>query len=198
MIYLFYNSIILYILEFLKSNPTLYSNYLFVESQIANNTILGLIMISIMGSVFFLALPSEAILIYYLSSTDYIPIIVIGLVLIGNVIGLTFNYFFGRVIGERIVKFLFKKNFQRYKAKIDKYGGYVVLFGNIIPGPIEPISVFFGAFKFKFSVYIYLSFIGRLIKFIIIFIAFYFFWDTLIFHYYEFLDKFLILKDLFR
>ena len=197
LIYLFYNSIILYFLELLKLNPTVYNYYLFMENEIANNTIKGLFMVSVLGSLFFLVLPSEALFIYYLSQTDHFFGLIILLTVLGSVVGLSFNYFFGRLLGERVIKLIFKKNFDKYKEKIDKVGGYVLLFGNILPGPIEVLAVFFGGFKFHYGRFIFLCFIGRLIKYLILFALYVFFWDSITANYDSFLQNFNVLKDLY-
>ena len=195
---MFYNQIILYFLEILKTNPTIYSYYLFIESEISNNSLKGLFFVSILGSLFFLIIPSEALFIYYLTNTNYTFPLLILLMVFGNLIGLIFNYFFGRIMGRKILKLIFgEKKYFAYKEKIDNYGGYVILFGNIFPGPIEAIAVFFGGFKFNFLRYVYLSFFGRLIKYIILFLIFYFFWDTLMFSYNDFINNISILQDLF-
>ena len=181
----------------LKLHPTIYNYYLLMESQIQNNTLKGLFFVSIFGSLFFLVLPSEALFIYYLSSTNHGAGTIMILTLIGCLIGFTINYFAGRILGERLVRILFKKNFEKYKEKINEYGGYVLLIGAILPGPIEVLAVFFGAFKFGYIRYIYLIFIGRFIKYALLFIAFIFFWDQIMGYYHNLIDSILILKNLY-
>lgn len=185
LLYLFYDSIILFFFNILKQNPTLYQNFLYIQNHISNNTVLGIFFLGILGSLFFLALPSEALFIYFLSSTSYLPIIIIALIICGNLIALIFNYFIGWILGEKIVQFIFKKNFFKYKDLIEKYGGFVIFLGNIFPGPFEILSVFYGSFKFEFSRYVFLAFMGRLIKYILITIAFYFYWNEIISFYYS-------------
>lgn len=196
-VYVFYDSIVLYLMGLLKTHPTVYQYYLFIESEIKNNTIRGLLFISVLGSLFFLVLPSEAVFIYYLSQTDYNPGTIMILTILGTLIGFTFNYSFGRILGERVVRFLFKKNFENYKEKIQKYGGYVLLVGAILPGPIEALAVFYGCFKFGYWRYIYLVFIGRFIKYSILLLAFMFFWEEIMFYYTGIIENVIILKGLF-
>lgn len=183
LIYFLYTPMLKTFFGLLESNPTIYKYYLYIESQIQNETLTGLLFISFLGTLFFLVLPSEAVFIYFLSVTDHYFIYLIAIVTLGNVVGMIGNYLFGRLIGEKPLKWMFNKNFDKYRERVQKYGGYVLLFGNILPGPIEVLAVFFGGFKFRLSVYIYLVLIGRLIKFLILLIAFYFFWDTLLIWY---------------
>ena len=197
LIYLFYNPILNSISAVLKANPTIYSNYLYIESQISNLTLPGLFFFSIFGTLFFLILPSEATFILYLSSTSFNVLFIVLFALVGNLLGMSFNYFFGRILGERVIQWMFKKKFWKYKETIEKYGGYLLLFGNILPGPIELLAVFYGGFKFSYTRYLYLVFIGRLIKYILLFVAFFFFWEEIIFYYNSILGKFSFLVELY-
>jgi membrane protein YqaA with SNARE-associated domain len=197
LIYLFYEPMLGYIMEVLKSNPTVYSHYLYFESEIANNTILGMFYTAVFGSLFFLAIPSEALFIYFLDSTSYPGIVILLLMTIGNVFGLVFNYLFGRILGERFASKLFSKNFDKYQDKINSKGGWILLIGNIFPGPIELLTVFFGSFRFPLGQYIYLVFMGRLIKYISLFVLFTFYWDTISLFYEDILGEFTNLKDIY-
>ena len=87
LIYLFYEPILSQLQELLKLNPAIYQRYLSIQSEIANNTVKGLFFVAIFGSVFFLTLPSEALFIYFLSSTSHSPFIIILGMLLGNLGG---------------------------------------------------------------------------------------------------------------
>src|SRR5690606_18472998 len=77
LIFVFYESIIIYIQELFKTNPTVYKIYLGIESEILGTSLLGLFYVSMLGSLFFLAFPGEAIFIFFLSQTNYFfPIII--------------------------------------------------------------------------------------------------------------------------
>ena len=102
---------------------------------------------------------------------------------LGNLFGLVINYFIGRTLGQNLVEKMFKKNHSKYEKRIEKYGGYVLFFGNIIPGPIELLTVFYGSFKYDFSRYIKICFFARLIKYIILFTIFLFYWDSITLFY---------------
>lgn len=184
LLYLAYEPFMNLFFDLLKINPTIYSYYLYLEHQISNLTLTGIFFVNILGTLFFLILPSEALFIYYLSSTDYFIGFLILFSVLGNIVGMSFNYFFGRILGEKILKWWFKeKKFFEYKEKIDRYGGIILVLGNIIPGPVELLSIFFGGFKFKYGKYIYLVLIGRTIKYLLIFTAFIFFWDQILYYY---------------
>ncbi len=193
-LYFSYDYIMMYLQSLLQQNPTIYKYYLYLENEIKNNTLKGVFFVAILGSLFFLVLPSEAIFVYYLTSTSYNPLFIILLMVTGNVLGLVFNYIFGWLVGEKILKIMFRKNFENYKNKVNNYGGYVLLFGNILPGPVEVLVVFFGGFKYKFKSFLVLSAYGRLIKYGIIFAMFLFFGDTILYYYNDFTAYFSNLK----
>ncbi len=191
LIYLFYNTILEIFFDYLARNPTLYSTYLYIESQITNLTLTGLFFFSILSTLFFLILPSEATFLYYIDVTNHFFLLIILFCIIGNAVGMTINYLFGRVLGEKILIKMFKeKDFYKYKDVIERYGGYMLFFGNIFPGPIEFIAVFYGGFKFEYKKYIYLAMMGRLIKYTILFLAYTFYWDQITFYYNGVLEYF--------
>lgn len=195
-VYFYYANIVHFFLDILKQNPTVFDYYLFVETNISNNTLKGLFFMSFLGSLFFLVLPSEALFIYFLSTTSHFPLFILTITVFGSLLGLGFNYFFGRFIGKNLLKKIFsEEKFYNYKEKINKFGGYVLLIGNILPGPIEVLAVFYGGFKFEFKRFIYLAFIGRLIKYVLLFLAFFFFWEEITFYYNGFLEGIEMLKN---
>ncbi len=198
LVYLFYEPMLGYIMDILKANPTVYSYYLHFESEIANNSLRGMMYTASLGSLFFLAIPSEALFIYFLDLKNYPGVVILILMTAGNVFGLIFNYLVGRLLGERFVAKLFSKNFDKYQDKINKNGGLILLIGNIIPGPIELLTVFYGSFKFPLSRYIYLVFIGRLVKYIILFILFTFYWDSITLFYDDIIFEFSNIKDIYN
>lgn len=197
-LYFTYNNIILFFLNLLNSNPQLYAMYLYMESQIQNNTFPGLFFMSFLGSLFFLSLPAEILYIYYLSNVDKSFLILLTIMVIGNTVGFVFNYLCGFIVGERILSMIFKKSYFKYKNFIDKYGGYFLFFGNILPGPVELLSIFYGGFRYSFKNYIYLCFMGRLVKFIIITIAYFMFWDQLLTYYELVIQNLMVLKDFYK
>ena len=188
LIYLFYELILSQFQELLKLNPTIYQAYLSIQSEIANNTVKGLFFVAIFGSVFFLTLPSEALFIYFLSSTSHPPFIIILGMLFGNLVGLSFNYFFGWLMKGWFLEKLFSKNYDKYSDIVNKKGAIILFVGNIFPGPVEALTVFYGGFRFQFSKYIYFCLMGRLIKYSILFCLYFFYWDSITILYDDIVD----------
>ncbi len=154
-------------INLMKGHPLLWGVYSHIHFQIAGRTLLGLFYYSFLSSLFFIFLPIEIIFFYY-STLEYNLPIVISVTIAGNLLGMCFNYFTGRVIGMNILKGLMKKKFDRFHNNIVKFGGAVVFFGNIILFPIELASLVFGAAKYPFRKFFLYSFLGKSIKFAII------------------------------
>lgn len=180
--YIFYHKITTVITNYFLSNPSIYTDYLYFSTQITNSTLAGLFYISILGALFFLAIPMEAIFIYYLTSTFHSALFIVAIIVVGGTIGLSINYFMGWILGGNFLKKMFeKKTYEKYGGYITKYGAIILVVGNILPSPIEPLTLFYGSFNYSYKKFFILSLIGRLIKYLIFFIAFYFFWDQITF-----------------
>jgi len=156
-----------YFLQLMQMNPTIWSFYQAISAQIEGRTLLGLLYASFFGGIFFVSLPVEVIFLYYLGLNYYV-VQIITVVMIGNILGMLFNYGFGRLIGEKIVKYFMKENYGKFRKKLEKAGAIFILIGNIIPFPIEPFAVFLGAVKYRFSSFLLWTAVGKFVKFIIL------------------------------
>lgn len=163
---------------FIKGLPIIGPLYIHISDQIINKTLLGLFYASFLGAMFFVTLPVEAIFIYYLSLHHNV-FFIIAVAFIGNMLGMIFNYSFGFFLGKGFIKGLVKNNHDRFKGWIEKFGGVILVIGNIIPFPIEPLSLMYGGFKYDFKTYTILTAIGKIIKFIALAIIFFYFLDKI-------------------
>jgi membrane protein YqaA with SNARE-associated domain len=152
---------------FMKGYPIIWNIYTHIEAQILKHTLLGLLYYSFLSSLFFIFLPIEILFMYYMNFGFNIWSL-LGIIMIGNLLGLSFNYWFGRIVGLRFVKFLMKDNFERIHKKVSRYGGFIIFFGNIIIFPMEIASLLFGAMKYSYKKFFWYSFFGKIIKFIIL------------------------------
>jgi len=156
-----------YFLQLMQMNPTVWSIYQAISAEIEGRTLLGLLYASFFGGIFFVSLPVEVIFLYYLGLNYYV-VQIITVVMIGNILGMLFNYGFGRLIGEKVVKYFMKENYGKFRKKLEKAGAVLILIGNILPFPIEPFAVFLGAVKYRFSSFILWTAVGKFVKFIIL------------------------------
>ena len=151
------------ILKVLQMNPYVWAVFSHIIGEISKRTLTGLFYASFFGSLFFIFLPLELLFLYYLTLGYSVPVM-IALVLIGNLMGLCLDYLFGFTLGARIVKFFFRKNFEKFHSLITKWGAIIILGGNIIPFPIQVVSVIVGSAKYSFKKFFIFTVIGVLAK----------------------------------
>ncbi len=153
------------LLHLLQQNPTVWSLYLAVEAEIESKSLLGLFYAAFFGALFFVALPVELIFIYYLG-LNYYFVQVLTITLLGNLLGITLDYFIGWLIGPKVLQWFMKaETYHAFQRKIDKAGIFIVIVGNIIPFPIEPLTVFLGAVRYGYFRLMLFTAIGKLVKF---------------------------------
>jgi membrane protein DedA with SNARE-associated domain len=153
-----------YILDFLKGIPIVWTLVGPIVSQVEKGNLLGLYCLTALGSLFFISIPSELSMLYYLS-LGHNPVWVIIITVLGNLTGLSFDYLFGRIFGEGLIRFFIKNKFDVLKGLFDKIGGGVIVAGNIIPYGTEILALTVGSMKYKFKKYIIYAAIGITIKF---------------------------------
>ncbi len=159
--------------EFVKNTPVLSSIYWFISYEISTGTIFGLFILSALGALFFIAIPLEFLFVYYLSLGYSLPLVLL-VSLVGDVAGMMANYYIGFFIGKDAVKRLIGKRYESIKNKVDASGPYIILLGNLLIFPIEAAAVIFGSFRYPpFKLMLYTA-VGKAIKLVIIYIAYYY------------------------
>ncbi len=151
------------ILGILRMNPYVWAFFSHIFDEISRRTLLGLFYASFFGSLFFIVLPIELLFVYYLSLGYSVPL-VIALTMIGNLMGLCLDYLFGFVVGAKILKFFLRRKFDRFHDMTTKWGAVVLLIGNIIPFPIQPVSVVVGSARYSFKKFFFFTVIGIFVK----------------------------------
>ena len=165
---LFYNKEVL--LSALEKSPFLWGMYQHIMVQIEDRTLLGLFYASTFGSLFFITFPVEVIFLYY-ASLDYSHVSLIMVTLFGGVLGMLFNYGVGFLLGAKLLQLFMKKSYEKLKSINDKYGTLIVLFGNIIISPIEPLALLLGATRYPIKKFIFYTALGRMIKFLLLLVG---------------------------
>jgi len=149
----------------LQQNPALWSVYQAIAAEIESRSLLGLFYAAFFGALFFVALPVELIFIYYLG-LNYYFVQVLVITLVGNLLGIAFDYFCGWLVGPKVLQWFMKKEtYSVFQRKIEKAGAFLVIVGNIIPFPIEPLTVFLGAVRYGFARLMLYTVIGKVVKF---------------------------------
>ena len=107
-------------------------------------------------------------------------LIVILIVLLGNAISLTIDYAIGFLIGRRFVKRSLKEKFERWHDRTLKWGWAIVVVGNIIPSPIEIMTLFLGGVRYPYMKLLKYTLLGRAAKFVLLAVAYYYFAASLL------------------
>jgi len=155
------------ILKLLQMNPYVWGIFSNIADEISQRTLMGLFYASFFGSLFFIFLPLEFLFLYYLTLGYSIPTMV-ALALIGNVMGLCLDYLFGFTLGARVIKFFFRNSFDRFHDIIMKWGAIIILGGNVIPFPIQAVSVIVGSARYSFKKFFLFTVIGIVAKLVIL------------------------------
>ena len=147
--------------------------------QIVNQTLLGLFYVSVFGALFFVPFPAEVTFAYYVL-LGHNPLLAILVAVVGNLIGLSFNYSVGRMIGPKLLQKLLKDKYLTWSNWVSKRGNMLLFFGNAIPFPIEPASLVIGGFKYPFVNYVKWSALGRVLKYVLVYLLFIYAGHTMI------------------
>lgn len=156
------------ITDFVQSNPWILDTFDHVKGEIASKTLLGLFYISFLGALFFLSFPLELVFFYY-HEAGHPGLYLVFICTIGSLAGFVFNYVSGFIFGKKVMSMFFKENYEKMKHIFEKFGGVVLVFGNIIPFPIEVVVMIAGAMRYNFKKFILYSFVGKIIKFSLLF-----------------------------
>lgn len=174
LILIFKNQIISYV----KSIPYIGPVYEHIAFQITKKTLLGLFYAAFLGGLFFVTLPVEAVFIFYLT-LKYNVYLVVLIAFFGNLLAMILNYLLGFLFGKWLLKKVLKHNHDRFNNWVKRFGGTILVVGNIIPFPIEPLALVYGGVKYPFRKFVILTAIGKLIKFIILAVIFFYFLDKM-------------------
>lgn len=117
------------------------------------------------GYLFFLLIPVEALIPYYMAVGHNLVILWV-IAVISALVALTVDYGIGYATPENIVIDLVgKKKYCKYKKIIDKYGDLTVLFFNLFPLSSPIVVLLAGIVRFKLSRVLFFSFVGLAIKY---------------------------------
>jgi len=167
-VYLLFLLVKPYLIQFLHNHPWINAVYEHIVMQITKKTYLGLFYASFFGAIFFITIPVELIIIYYIS-LGY-NIIIIGLITtVASVLGLFVNYLIGLMLGKKIMKWILKDTYDKIKVWNDKYGGFFIFAGSFLPSPIEIACVIFGTTKYSIKKFFIYSTLGRILKTVALF-----------------------------
>jgi len=177
-VYFFWTPIKFQLVRILQLSPGVWKVYLALSHEITAQTLLGLFLTAFFGALFFVSIPVELVFLFYLS-LDFQPWEVVIYVVLGNVLGMMFNYGVGFVLGPKTLEKWLKGKYHVWQKRMDRWGGFVLIGGNIIPFPIELFTVFIGGVRYSFTRFLLYTFIGKIIKFALLYFGYVYFSEEL-------------------
>ena len=138
-------------------------------------TITSFLIINFSGYLFFIMLPVEALIPYYLSA-GYSGLVLVILAVITGMIAQMIDYSIGYSVSESVIHDIIGKwRYQKAERTIQKYGDTAILLFNFLPLSSPIIILAAGVLRFDFKRVMLYSAIGLLAKYlIIVFIAHFF------------------------
>jgi len=177
------------IVSIISGDPALAAEYHYALSQVNHLSILWLFIVTLLGSMFFIAIPSDFIFIYYIFNGAN-PVYTILATFFGVMIGRSIDFGFGAIFRKYTLKNLMS-NKKDFKKRFRKVESSLVFFGNFIPMfPIEFLAVFIGTTRYKYWKFLAYNSAGKIIKLIImaIFVKYLLYNEAniLSFHFFDF------------
>ncbi|MFP4401847.1 MAG: YqaA family protein [Candidatus Nanoarchaeia archaeon] len=164
LLYVFHQPLVSLFYSILYQYPPLASLFSEVLREWHLKTLRGLLFIGFLSTLFFVSIPSELLFLQYVMSDNYIILIVLLLV-IANCVAMFVNYIIGLILGRKLLQLWLKQKFYKYEQIVNRWGGIILILGNILPSPIEFISIIYGTSKYPILKYLYFVGIARAIKY---------------------------------
>lgn len=127
------------------------------------------------GYLFFLLMPVESLVPYYLA-LGHAGITIVIIAVLTAIAAQPINYAIGYLMSADIIKGLIgERKFDRYKKYICEFGPITILIFNLLPLSSSVLSLVAGMLRYRFRRLLLYSFAGLMIKYI-----------TLVYLYYKF------------
>ena len=143
--------------------------------QIGTPTYLGIFYMLVVSSLFFIPAPMEFLFFGFLLLGTHNPAMLVIVSLLATTLGLVINYSVGRFLGKKIVIRLLGENMLgKAERLIERFGTFFLYLCNILPLPIEPLSVAYGVSSYSFKKFLMNTIMARTIKLIILLFLFFY------------------------
>ncbi len=167
-----------------KHNAVTWAIYRHMAAHMGGHTYLGLFYTSLLGALFFVFIPLEAVFYYYLALPRS-QVGVLAAAWAGSVLGLFFDYLMGAAFGQRILARFWPERFLKTKRAAERWGTFVVAVSNLVPFlPVQFISLAVGATRFGARRFLLATAASRLLYLLVLLLGGTYFSDSLrsIFH----------------
>ncbi|MBC8494537.1 VTT domain-containing protein [archaeon] len=140
--------------------------------NVKHTTLLGALYTSLIGGLFFIFMPIEAVFIAFIRS-DSNPAVIIMTFICGFIFSYTLNYFIGMKLSNTTRRIIGPKRFFKIKIMLNKYGAGGVFLINVIPIlPSQTLAAILGVFKYNKTKFYIFFLTGQITKYILITIAY--------------------------
>jgi len=166
----------------------------FVVNHIIARDLIGLFCFMFMGRNPFIPIPLEPYMFLVLANTgNFLAVLFITTIAI--TCGACFCYFIGFVIGKRVIEFVFKEKVQKNKW-FEKHTGIFAFVIALFPLP-DILSIIFGVHRSNIKHFIIGTFLGTLVKFLLIMLLYSYF-EAQVYSFFEpYLETLPFLKAFF-
>ncbi|HJN57137.1 MAG: VTT domain-containing protein [Candidatus Woesearchaeota archaeon] len=120
------------------------------------------------GYLFFLLMPVEILFAYYAIEGFNLPVLLTAALLTAMAAQII-DYVIGYLVSRQVInKMIGKERYKRTKGYIDKYGNLTVFVFNSLPLSSSVLSLVAGMLRYNFKNLVIYSFLGLLLKYIIV------------------------------
>jgi membrane protein YqaA with SNARE-associated domain len=134
-----------------------------VFSHIDSASPVGMVYTTLLGGLFFVAVPLEVLFIKFLKSGP--PIYTIFLFyFLGLIVSFTINYYIGLKLSGLSRRIISPKKFYKVKGILNRHGSWGIFAINALPLPSQMLSVILGVFRYNKTRFYIFFILGQLVK----------------------------------
>ena len=119
------------------------------------------------GYLFFLLMPVEALVPYY-QAEGHAALVLVGLSITTAVVAQTIDYGIGRLLSEKVLNMIGRKKYDRFKGRIDRYGGWAIFTFSLLPLSSPNVLLVAGMVRFSAVYALTISVAGLAAKYLAI------------------------------
>ena len=119
------------------------------------------------GYLFFLLMPVEALVPYY-QAEGHAAMVLVGLSIATAVVAQSIDYGIGRLLSEKVLNMIGRKKYDRFKGRIDRYGGWAIFTFSLLPLSSPNVLLVAGMVRFNAVYALMISVAGLAAKYLAI------------------------------